>query len=443
MIKQVLFAIALIITLGVFVWTVNRLVALFRLTKPAFPVKDIGKRIILTMKVAFGQSKILRRPVVGMMHALVWWGFLVILIGSIEMVIDGLTGTERVFGFLGILYDVIFASGDIFALLIAVLIAAFLFRRLFMHIKRFSGVEMKHESHVDANIALSLILFLMVTLLGMNTFYILDTGKAGHELVGIYPASKIFAGLFDGISVQTAHLLHEINWWGHILGIFFFANYLPYSKHFHVFMSVPNVFLSNLAPMGKMTTMESITKEVKLMMDTEAAFAEPAEGEEDTVERFGVLDIEDITWKNYFDSLACTQCGRCTSVCPANLTGKLLSPRKIVMNVRERMSEKGPQLVKNGKEWSDGKALLSDSITAEELWACTTCNACVQECPININQPAIILDMRRYIVMEQSAAPGELNQIFSNIENNGAPWQFSQEDRMQWAEELYMNQPAS
>ena len=244
------------------------------------------------------------------------------------------------------------------------------------------------------------------------------------------------------MDASTAHLLHEICWWGHILGIFFFANYLPYSKHFHVFMSVPNVFLSNLNPLGKMRNMENVTKEVKLMMDPNLAFAAPAEGENMVIERFGVLDVEDVTWKNYFDSLACTQCGRCTSVCPANLTGKKLSPRKIVMNVRERMKEKGPQMIKNGKEWTDGKALLGDYITAEELWACTTCNACAQECPININQPAIILDMRRYLVMEQSAAPGELNQIFSNIENNGAPWQFSQQDRLLWANEIYLNQPA-
>jgi heterodisulfide reductase subunit C len=443
MIKQILFAIALLITLGVFAWTVKKLVALFNLTKPAFPVKNIGERINLTLKVAFGQTKIFRFPVVGLMHALVWWGFLVILIGSIEMVIDGLAGTERVLGFLGAGYDILFASGDVFALIIAVLIVAFLIRRLFMHIRRFNGVEMTHKSHIDANIALSMILFLMVTLLGMNTFYILDARMSGHEITGVYPVSNILAGWFSGISASTAHVLHEINWWGHIPGIFFFANYLPYSKHFHVFMSVPNVFLSNLAPLGKMTIMDSITKEVKLMMDPDAAFAGPEEGEEAAVERFGVLDIEDITWKNYLDSLACTQCGRCTSVCPANITGKLLSPRKIVMDVRARMEEKGPQLVKNGKEWSDQKALLGNYITAEELWACTTCNACAKECPININQPAIILDMRRYIVMEQSAAPGELNQIFSNIENNGAPWQFSQDDRMQWAEELYMNQPVS
>jgi len=443
MLKQLLFAISLLITLGVFGYTLSRLIALFRLTKPAFPVRDIGKRIILTLEVAFAQTKILRKPVVGLMHALVWWGFLVILIGSIEMVIDGLAGTERVLGFLGVVYDILFASGDVFALIIAVLIIAFIVRRIFMNIRRFSGVEMTHKSHLDANIALSLILFLMISLLGMNTFYILHQNLSGEAITGVYPVSGIYAGWFDGISAETAHIWHEVNWWGHILGIFFFANYLPYSKHFHVFMSVPNVFLSNLDPLGKMTNMESITKEVKLMMDPNAAFAEPTESEEETIERFGVLDVEDVSWKNYLDSLACTQCGRCTSVCPANLTGKLLSPRKIVMDVRSRMAEKGPQLVKNGKEWSDNKSLLGDYITAEELWACTTCNACAQECPININQPAIILDMRRYIVMEQSAAPGELNQIFSNIENNGAPWQFAQDDRMNWAKDLVMNQQAN
>lgn len=439
MVKQILFAIALLLTLGVFAWTGKNLIALFKLTRPAFPINDIGKRINVMLKVAFGQTKIMRKPVIGFMHALVWWGFLVILVGSIEMVIDGLFGTERILGFLGIVYDIIFGFGDVFALIIAVLIIAFLVRRTAMDIKRFNGVEMKHKSHVDANIALSLILFLMITLLGMNTFYLIDANLAGHEIIGVYPVSQILAGWLSGVSAHTAHFWHEANWWGHILGIFFFANYLPYSKHFHVFMSVPNVFLSNLNPMGKMTNMESITKEVKLMMNPDTAFAAPADGEEMPIARFGVKDIEDVSWKNYMDSLACTQCGRCTSVCPANLTGKLLSPRKIVMNVRERMKEKGPQMVKNGLDWSDNKALLGDYITAEELWACTTCNACVQECPININQPAIILDMRRYLVMEESAAPGELNAIFANIENNGAPWQFSQDDRMNWAEGLTMN----
>jgi len=436
MLKQILFALALLATIGVFTYTSMKFIALFKLTRKAFPIKDIGKRIKRTLAVAFGQTTILRKPVLGLMHALVFWGFCVILIGSIEMLIDGLFGSERVLSFLGPVYDVIIASGDIFAFIIFFLVLAFLVRRVFMNVKRFSGAEMTHKSHMDANIALTLILLLMISLQGMNTFYFIEASNSAHEIQGVYPVSKILSGIFSGLSDSGVHLLHEINCWAHILLIFIFANYLPYSKHFHVFMSIPNVFLSNLDPLGKLANMDSVTKEVKMMMDPNAAFDESAEEE---VSRFGVLDAEDVSWKNYLDSLACTQCGRCTSVCPANLTGKKLSPRKIVMDVRARMKEKGPGLIKEGRDYSDQKALLRDYITAEELWACTTCNACARECPININHPSLIVDMRRYLVMEESAAPGELNAIFSNIENNGAPWQFAQDDRMAWADELYMN----
>jgi Fe-S oxidoreductase len=230
-----------------------------------------------------------------------------------------------------------------------------------------------------------------------------------------------------------------VNWWAHIVLIFIFANILPYSKHFHVFMSVPNVFFSRLEPLGYLPNMPEITKEVKLMMDPNAAFSEPAETEEN-VGRFGVMDVEDITWKNYLDALACTECGRCTDVCPANITGKQLSPRKILMDTRARMKEKGPGLVKD-KSYSDDRSLVRSFISEEELWACTTCNACAQECPININHPTLIVDMRRYLVMEESAGPGELNSMFTNIENNGAPWQFSPEDRLKWAEDVNLEVP--
>jgi len=433
--RQIIFLVVLLITLLVFAYSVRRYAGYFRHTRKGFPVKQLGRRFGVMMEVAIGQTKIFRRPVMGLLHALVFWGFLVILIGSIEMVIDGLFGTERVLSVLGGLYSFISASGDIFALIIAVAILVFLFRRLFLHVKRFSGIEMKHISHLDANVALTMILLLMVSLLGMNTFYIQSATHAGHELVGFFPVSSLLASRIDA----GAHneFWHHFNWWMHIGLIFVFANYLPYSKHFHVFMSVPNVFLSRLEPLGKLDTMESITKEVKIMMDPDQAFASPPEGaeaEEEVPERFGIMDVEDVTWKNYFDSLACTECGRCTSVCPANTTGKLLSPRKIVMDVRARMKEKGPGLIKNGNEFSDNRSLLRDYISEEELWACTLCNACAQECPININHPSIIVGMRRYLVMEESAAPGELNAIFSNIENNGAPWQFAQDDRLLWAE---------
>ena len=434
MIKQIVFAITLLITFGVFAWTISHLFRYFKFTKKK-PLGHIGKRILVTIKVAFLQEKILRRPVVGLMHAIVWWGFIVILFGSIEMVIDGLFGTEKVFSILGPFYDFMMACGDIFALLIGIAIIAFLVRRLFMHIKRFYGPEMKPVSKADANLALLIILLLMVSLLGMNTNYLLWTSATGEEAQGVYPVSSWIVSYFTGTSAESAWIGYQINWWAHILLIFIFANILPYSKHFHVFMSVPNVFVSKLEPLGYIDNMPSITKEVKLMMDPNAAFSEAPE-EEGEPERFGVLDVEDTNWIQYMNSLSCTECGRCTSVCPANITGKLLSPRKVMMDTRARMKEKGPGLVKEGKDYDDGKHLNGTYLTEEELWACTLCNACARECPVNINQPSLILDMRRYLVLEESKAPSGLNTVFANIENNGAPWQFSPEDRMLWAEGL-------
>jgi heterodisulfide reductase subunit C len=435
--KQIIFALTLLLTLGIFAWTVRRIVSFFRLTRPAFPVRDFGKRINVMLSVAFGQTKIFRKPVIGLFHALVFWGFCVILLGSIEMVIDGLTGTEKVLKILGPVYNVIMASGDIFALVVAISILIFLSRRLFFHIRRFEGIEMSKATHIDANIALSIILLLMVSLLSMNTGYVKFKSISGEEMAGVYPVSSFLSGMLSGSSAGVFSALYEASWWAHILLIFLFANILPYSKHFHVFMSVPNVFLSRLDPLGKLPNMDSITKEVRLMLDPNAAFSAPAS--DAPVERFGVKDAEDASWKNYFDSLACTQCGRCTSVCPANITGKKLSPRKIMMDLRARMNEKGPLMVKNGRDYNDNKSLLRDYISEEEIWACTTCNACAKECPININHPTLIVDLRRYLVMEEASAPGELKAVFNNIENNGAPWQYSAEDRLQWAKDLEIN----
>ena len=435
MLNQLIFLIVLLITLGVFAYSTSKYVKYFKFTKKK-SLSDFGKRIWVTIKVAFLQTKILRRPVVGSMHALVWWGFILILFGSLEMVFDGLFGTERVFSFMGPLYDFVMAAGDIAALAITILILAFLFRRVFMHIKRFYGPEMKPVSKMDANLALTIILMLMITLLGMNVYYILWCESTGTIIHGSYPVSKLIAALFNSSPAYNLWTVYQINWWAHILWIFIFANILPYSKHFHVFMSVPNVFFSDMKPMGYVENMESITKEVKLMMDPDAAFEDDPEADESEPERFGVKDVEDLNWINYFNSLACTECGRCTSSCPANITGKLLSPRKIMMGTRARMKEKGPGLVAEGNSFDDGKSLVTTFITEEELWACTQCNACVQECPVNINPASLILDMRRYQVMEESKAPTGLNTVFQNIENNGAPWQFSQDDRMLWAEDL-------
>lgn len=434
MTRQIIFAVALLITFGVFFYTVNRLISWFRFTRPAFPVRDFGKRFGIMMEVAFGQTKIFRRPVIGFFHAMVFWGFCVILLGSIEMVIDGLAGTEKALSFLGPVHDVIMASGDIFAVIVAIAIIIFLARRLFFHIKRFEGIEMKKRSHRDANISLSLILLLMLSLISMNLGYVGFKMAAVGEIEGVYPFASVLLSVFPGLPYESCKIIFEVSWWIHILTIFFFANYLPYSKHFHVFMSVPNVFLSRLEPLGKLENMESIAKEVKLMMNPETAFT--AAVPEGPPERFGVRDAEDATWKNYFDSLSCTECGRCTSVCPANLTGKKLSPRKVMMDLRARMKEKGPLMVRNGRDYNDNRSLLRDYISEEELWACTTCNACAQECPVNINHPSLIVDMRRYLVLEEASAPGELKAVFNNIENNGAPWQYSADDRMNWAKDI-------
>lgn len=434
LLKQILFLISLLITIGVFAWTMQRVFKYFKFTKKK-PLGDIGKRILITLKVAIFQEKILRKPVIGFMHALVWWGFILILFGSLEMIIDGIFGTERILSFMGPVYDILMASGDVFGLIITIAIIAFLFRRIFMHINRFYGPEMKPVSKMDANLALTIILVLMLSILGMNMGYLLWVDAVNEYIVGYYPVSQWLAGYFVGMTAETAWTLYQVNWWIHILLIFIFANILPYSKHFHVFMSVPNVFVSRIEPLAYVENMESITKEVKLMMDPNAAFEDVPE-EEGEPERFGVKDVEDINWVNYMNSLACTECGRCTDVCPANITGKLLSPRKIMMDTRARMKEKGPGMLKEGKTFDDGNSLLNTFITEEELWACTQCNACAQECPVNINQPSLILDMRRYLVMEESKAPSGLNTMFANIENNGAPWQFSPEDRMIWAEGL-------
>jgi len=430
MTSQIVFAVFLLITLGLFSYTAWNYYRIFRLTKPAFPIKNLGKRFRVTLNVAFAQSKMFRKPLSGILHALVFWGFLVIFIGSVEMVIDGLLGIERSLRFMGWFYDLAMASGDVFALLVTISILIFLGRRVFIRVKRFKGEEMQKKSHWDAKLALTMILLLMITLLGINTSYVAYQAANSLEIYGIYPISYYLSGFMAGLEPNVIYLHHEIHWWGHILLIFAFANILPYSKHFHVFMSIPNVFLSQLEPLGKLTNMDSVTREVKLMLNPETAFASDA-----PPDRFGVLDVEDISWKNYLDSLACTECGRCTSVCPASITGKKLSPRKIIMDVRARMREKSTGLLKEGKSFSDNKSLLRNYVSTEEIWACTTCNACATECPVNINHPGIIIDMRRYLVMEEGNAPGEIKAMFSNIENNGAPWQYSPEDRLLWAGE--------
>jgi len=428
MIKQLIFIILLICTITVFSYTMSKMYKLLKLTKP-YRISEWVKRLWVLTKIAVFQSTIFRKPFIGFAHALVFWGFIVILFGSIEIVFDGIFGEERFFAFLGTFYNIIIGLGDISAYVILVCIILFMARRLFLKIARFNGLEMTHKAHTDAQISLTLILLLMISLIGTNIAYV----SMHLEPAGMFPVSALFKSTFENISYDTLHIVHEISWWLHIVLIFFFANYLPYSKHFHVFMSLPNVLLSRLEPLGKITNMPAVTKEVKLMLDPNASFEDTTEN---TISRFGVKDAPDSTWKTFLDALTCTQCGRCTSVCPANITGKKLSPRKLFIDFRNRMNEIGKLKINKAIDINDAKALLKDYISEEELWACTTCNACAKECPVCINHPSLIIDMRRYLVMEEGKAPALLNNMFANIENNGAPWQYAADDRLIWTENL-------
>ena len=439
MTEQIIFITVTVIAFGILAWSFSKIFRIIKLLKNPYSVSNFWDRVERVLKVVMGQNKIMRLPIVGFMHALVFWGFLLILFGSAEMLIDGFIGNpfdhdpsnDRILSIFGLAYNIVIAGGDISAWVILILIVAFLIRRNFMKIKRFTGKEMRHRDHKDASFALLLILLLMVSLIGMNAAYIVN---AEQLVYGAFPLSSLIT---DFIPVESAHTIELIMWWSHIILIFIFANYLPYSKHFHVFMSIPNVYFSRTEPLTKMNEMESVTGEVKLMLNPDAEV--PPINENADPERFGLKDVEDGTWKNYIDSLACTQCGRCTSVCPANLTGKLLSPRKVVLDYRRRMEEKMKGLLKDGKTYNDNKSLYPDHTSYEELWACTTCNACAQECPVSIDQPSMILDMRRYIFLEESAAPSLINAMSTNIENNGAPWKYSAADRFNWADKLNFN----
>ena len=427
--SSIIFTCILFFALGLFSYNLWKIVRNIRLGKSKNRFDQPLKRTKILLKIAFGQTKLFARPASGILHALVYWGFLVITIGTVEMMVDGIFSLDRSFGVLGSFYDMATASGDVMAVLVLVSCLIFMFRRLFLKIKRLSGKEMKKSSSIDAIVALVIIVFLMISLLTMNIGYI---GLHPDSYFGSFPVSNFLLPYFANWNL---HLLHEISWWAHIMLVLIFLNELPYSKHFHVVMSIPNVYFSNIENLGKMENMPSVTKEVKLMMDPNAdPYATPA-ADDPPPEAFGAKDVTDLNWVQLMNAYSCTECGRCTSECPANQTGKLLSPRKIMMDTRQRLKEVGKNIDKHGKDYTDNKSLLNDYISTEELWACTTCNACTQACPLNIDPLSIIVDLRRHLVMEQSSAPTELNMMFNNIENNGAPWQFPAADRLKWKDE--------
>jgi heterodisulfide reductase subunit C len=382
-------------------------------------------------RVALGQSKMMVRPIPAVLHLCVYVGFLVINIEVVEIVIDGLLGTHRVLGALGPVYDIITASAEVFFVLVMLATIAFLVRRNVLKVKRFSGTEMGKFPKLDANIILWTEIVLILALVVMNTAdqALQQAGHAAYPAVGTFPITSQLAPLFAGVDTGTLVVLERVAWWLHIVGILLFLNYIPHSKHFHILMAFPNTYFTPKRAKGHFPIHERVKQEVTLMLDPSAT-APPETGEPAT---FGAKDVFDLSQKNLMDAYTCTECGRCTSQCPANLTGKLLSPRKVMMDTRDRMEAVGRVMDANKGQWVDDGKTLHDSITQQELWACTSCNACVQACPVNINPLDIILQMRQYLVMEQSQAPEALMAMFNNIENNGAPWPIPASDRFNWA----------
>ncbi|MGB0886740.1 MAG: 4Fe-4S dicluster domain-containing protein [Vicingaceae bacterium] len=437
-ISIIAFAVLILVALGLFAKNVKTIIRNIKLGKDLNRKDNMSGRFSLMARVALGQSKMQARPVVGILHFIVYAGFIIINIEVLEIVLDGLLGTHRLFSPLGSVYTMLISTFEVLALLVLVSCIIFLIRRNVIRLKRFLSPEMEGWPKTDANLILITEVLLMSAFLLMN---IADAqlqvfGAEHYPQVGSFAISGLFEGMFAGMSEASLIAFERGLWWFHIIGIFAFLNYLPYSKHFHILLAFPNVFYSKLTPKGQLTNMEAVKKEVELMFDPNAdPYAAPPEpvGEP---ERFGAKDVQDLTWKQLMDAYTCTECGRCTDVCPANITGKELSPRKILMDTRDRLDEVGKGIDKNGKDYTDDKSLLGDYIKEEELLACTSCNACTEACPVNNDPLSVIVDLRRYLIMEESKAPAEWTGMLTNIENNGAPWQFAQADRLKWKDEV-------
>jgi len=429
-IDNIAFAILLIIGIGFFVKNSKKIVRNIKLGKNINRSDLPKERFNNMLKIALGQSKMVKRPIAGILHIIVYAGFIIINIEVLEIIIDGLFGTHRVFSVLGGFYSFLIGTFEILAFLVLASVIIFWMRRMVLQIPRFWNKEMKGWPKNDA---LNILYFEMVL---MSLFLLMNATDNHFQNLNLgNPISQYIANLFQESSFTVVHTIERTAWWLHIFGIFIFLNYLYYSKHLHILLAFPNTYFANLKPKGQFTNLEAVTNEVKLMMDPSAdPYAAPAENAS-SPEKFGASDVTDLNWVQLLNAYTCTECGRCTSVCPANITGKELSPRAIMMKTRDRLEEVGKNIDKNGKFIDDGKQLLNDYITAEEIWACTSCNACVEECPVNIDPLSIIIDLRRYLVMEQSAAPTELNSMMTNIENNGAPWQYNQMDRLNWKDE--------
>jgi len=438
-VPNIIFALVLAAGIGFFTRNILKLKRNIALGRDSHRDDRASDRWKNMTRVALGQGKMVSRPIAGVLHILVYVGFVIINIEVVEILIDGLLGTHRIFSFAGGLYDFLIASFEILALLVLVSVIVFWIRRMILKIPRFWNKEMTKWPKNDAlNILyFEMVLMLLFLLMNASDYALQQMGAIHYAQAGSFPVSSWIAHLLPQNEL-TLFYLERGAWWLHIVGILIFLNYLYYSKHLHILLAFPNTYYANLEPQGKFDNLSSVTREVKMMMDPDAdPYAAPSE-EEESPEKFGASEVTDLTRIQLLNAYTCTECGRCTSVCPANLTGKELSPRAIMMKTRDRLEEVSNFIDAQGeekfREEGDGRSLL-DYISTEEIWACTSCNACVTECPVDIDPLSIIIDLRRYLVMENSQAPQELNMMMTNLENNGAPWQYSQMDRLNWKDD--------
>lgn len=441
LLPNVVFVLILSVALYIFRQNILQIKSNIQLGRAMDRTDNSSARWANMARIALGQSKMVKRPLAGFLHVVVYIGFILINIELLEIIVDGVLGTHRIFApYLGGFYDVLIASFEVLAFLVLISVVLFWTRRNVVRLQRFWKDEMKGWPKLDADLILYFEIVLMGLFLTMNGADLaIQTNHpdATHYMqAGNFPISQFLLPLFDGLTLDTLIAIERSAWWLHIVGIMVFLNYLYYSKHLHILLAFPNTYFANLNAKGRFENNAAVTKEVELMLDPNADPYATAE-EEGEPEKFGASDVTDLNWVQLLNAYTCTECGRCTSECPANQTGKKLSPRKIMMDTRDRLTEVGNNIKHNkGIFDPDGKQLLDDYISREELWACTSCNACVEACPVDIDPLSIIMNMRQYLVMEESAAPSDLNNMMSNIENNGAPWPFNQQDRANWAKEL-------